>query len=126
MRRKRGQATLEIALALPIMVMVFCGIVDFGRIFHASSHLNIVSQEAARLAGLGKSDTEVVNYVKEKTNLKDKAAVKVSINPVQSARRSGDYVTLGIAYEIKYITPLIGKLLPSPFKINVKSTIRVE
>lgn len=126
MRRKKGQAIMEIAVVLPILLIVFCGIVDFGRILYASTHLNMVAQEAVRLAGLGKNDSEVTQYVNDKAYLMDKDTIKVSITPDDLHRKSGDYVTVKITYDVKYITPLIGAILPLPFEVSTQSTIRVE
>lgn len=126
MRKKKGQAIMEIALVLPIMIIVFCGITDFGRILYASTHLNMVTQEAVRLAGLGKSDFEINNYVSEKVYIANADEIGVEITPAENYRDSGDYVTVKLTYDVNYITPLIGKILPSPFEINTQSTIRVE
>lgn len=126
MRKEDGQAVLETALILPIMLIILCGIVDFGRILHSSSHLNMVTQESVRLAAFGKSDSEIRTFVNNKVDLKDKNTIVVSIDPSDFTRKSGDYVTLKITYDVNYITPLIGQFLPSPFKVNTQSTIRVE
>ncbi len=126
MNKENGQALLETALVLPIILILFCGIVDFGRILFASNHLNMVTQEAARLAGLGKGDYEITQFVKDKVIFQDKSAVTVNISPSEYTRKSGDYTTLKVTYDIKYITPLINIILPSPFSVNTQSTIRVE
>jgi Flp pilus assembly protein TadG len=126
MKKRKGQALLETALVLPIFILFFCGIIDFGRIIHASSKLNLITQESVRLAGLGKADSEVTQFAYNKTDLENKSTLIVKVNPAYSLRKPGDYVTVQISYEVNYITPLIGFILPSPFKINTSSTIRVE
>src|SRR5665647_3972157 len=104
MRKKKGQALVEIALALPILIFLLCGIVDFGRILYSSETLNYVNQEAVRYAGLGKTDTEVTKYVKDNCPLGYKDTIVVTFNPVYASRKSGDYVTVNITYQVKYIT----------------------
>ncbi len=126
MKKKKGQALVEIALALPILLLFFCGIVDFGRILHAGATLNMVSQESVRLAGLGKSDSEVTEFAKDKAYFKDKTEIDVSITPGDTLRKSGDYVTVDITYNVKYITPLANLFLNSSYVVHSKSTIRVE
>lgn len=126
MRKHKGQAILELALVLPIILIIFCAIVDFGRILHSSTQLNLVAQEAVRLGGLGKSDSEVVSFVKDNSTLKDVDKINVVLTPEYVNRKSGDYLTLKITYEVKYITPLMNIFLPSPYKIAAESTIRVE
>lgn len=126
MRKQKGQAILELALVLPIILIIFCGIVDFGRILHAKEQLNLVAQEAVRLGGLGKSDSEVTAFVMDKATLKDKDTIALSFTPKYANRKSGDYLTLKITYEVKYITPFMNVILPSPCIIDAESTIRVE
>lgn len=126
MIKKKGQALMEMILVLPILLLFFCGIVDFGRILHAGASLNMVAQESVRLAGLGRTDSEIIEFARDKSDLNDKALINVSIMPAYSERKAGDYVTVNVTYPVKYITPLVNGILPSPFVISTKSTIRVE
>lgn len=129
MRKKKGQTLVELALALPILLIFFCGIVDFGRILHAGTTLNLVSQESARLAGLGNSDADVTSFALNNAYFKDKTNIAVSITPLipaGTARKSGDYVTVDITYNVKYITPIIKAFTSSMYVVHGKSTIRVE
>jgi Flp pilus assembly protein TadG len=126
MKKKKGQSLLELALVLPILIIFFCGIVDFGRILHAGATLNMVSQESARLAGLGKSDAEVIQFAKEKAYFKDQTAITVSVTPTDYVRKAGDYVTVSITYNVRYITPIVQAFAKSTYVVSAKSTIRVE
>lgn len=126
MRKKKGQAILEVALALPVILLLFCGMVDFGRVLQASTHLNMVSQEAVRIAGLGGSDSEIKSFINNEVILKDKDKISVIITPNSYNRESGDYVTVKISYPVSYITPLMNVILPSPYVVDTQSTIRVE
>jgi Flp pilus assembly protein TadG len=47
-RRSRGQALVEFALILPVLVLVVFGIIDFGRYVHTQNSLNEASREGAR------------------------------------------------------------------------------
>jgi hypothetical protein len=47
---KRGQAVLEMALVLPIFIIILIGIFDFGRALHCWSNLNYQCVQAARAA----------------------------------------------------------------------------
>lgn len=125
-KKNKGQALLETVMVLPLLLLFFCAIIDFGRILHASVSLNSVAQETVRLAGLGKLDSEVSQFAYNNTALNNKDALKVNISPTYANRRPGDYVTVKIDYEVKYITPLINLILPSPFIVHTQSTTRVE
>lgn len=47
---KKGQGIVEMALVLPIFLIVFIGIFDFGRALHCWSNLNYQCVQAARAA----------------------------------------------------------------------------
>lgn len=124
--KERGQALVEFALVLPLMLILFCGVIDFGRIIYANLNLNMVSQEAVRMAGLGDSDELVIQFTEDNFHAGDSNQLNISISPNDSLRVSGDYVSVSLEYPISYATPLISSLFPSPFIVNVSSTIRVE
>jgi len=126
MKKKKGQSMVEIALALPLLVFLLCGIIDFGRILYAGETLNLINQEAVRKAGLGKTNAEVTEYVKNNCPLADKDTIVVAFNPTSQPRSSGTYVTVTLKYEVKYITPVMKFIIGDTFTINNKSTIRVE
>jgi hypothetical protein len=126
MIKKKGQAMVEMLLVLCILLLLLCTIIDFGRILYTSIQLNMVSQEAVRLSGLGKKDIEVMEFINNKVELKDEDTLLIKISPADYQKKPGDYVTIIIIYKIKYITPFAGGLLPAPFEISSESTIRVE
>ena len=78
------------------------------------------------MQGLGKLILKVTQYVKDNCPLGYKDTIVVTFNPGYASRKSGDYVTVNIKYEVKYITPLMNSIIPSPYIINTSSTIRVE
>jgi Flp pilus assembly protein TadG len=45
-----GQATVEFALVLPILLMILCGIIDFGWLFYNQAMVNNACREGARFA----------------------------------------------------------------------------
>jgi Flp pilus assembly protein TadG len=55
--RQRGQAAVELALTLPLLLLIVLGIVDFGRVFIAADTLTHATREAARYGSLNWSDT---------------------------------------------------------------------
>jgi hypothetical protein len=46
--RGRGQSTVELALTLPILLLMVLGIVDFGRVFVAANVMSHATSDAAR------------------------------------------------------------------------------
>jgi Flp pilus assembly protein TadG len=54
--RRRGQSTLELALTLPLLMLLVLGIVDFSRVFIAANTLAQASREGARWGSLNWND----------------------------------------------------------------------
>jgi Flp pilus assembly protein TadG len=52
-RSGRGAAAIELAIALPLLVLVIMGLVDFGRLFFSQIGLGSASREGARAASIG-------------------------------------------------------------------------
>ena len=48
--RSRGQALVELALALPVLLLIFMGLFDFGRAVFAYNSLSNAAREGARVA----------------------------------------------------------------------------
>jgi Flp pilus assembly protein TadG len=56
-RGHEGQAALELALTLPLLLLIVLGIADFGRVFVAAETLTHATREAARYGSLNWSDS---------------------------------------------------------------------
>jgi Flp pilus assembly protein TadG len=124
-RKEEGQSLTEFALLVPLLLLLICGILDFGRVMYAYLHLNMAAQETVRLAGLGKKDSEITAFAKNYERLGDANLLHVTISPSQASRKSGDYVKVTLSYTLSYLTPVISNIIPKPV-ITVDSTIRVE
>ncbi len=65
MKSQKGQAIVETALILPILLMLLFGITDFGRLFHAYLTLDHAGREAARAASVGTEDGVIILKIGE-------------------------------------------------------------
>ena len=61
--KDRGAVMVELALILPILVMLLIGIIDFGRAFNAQVSIQGAAREGARSLALGQSSAEVATAV---------------------------------------------------------------
>lgn len=125
-RKESGQSLTELALILPVLLYLICGIIDFGRFMYTYMELNLVAQESVRLGGLGQNDTAIRSYALNRLSSVDPADLTITIAPADSLRKSGDYVEVQLEERVEWITPLLGKVLPSPLPIRAESSIRVE
>jgi Flp pilus assembly protein TadG len=125
MKEEKGQSLTEFALLLPLLLLLICGIVDMGRLLFAYQSLHMTVQEAVRLGGLGKSDTEIISYAKGHVQVANPAQLLVNIVPAQAVRKPGQDVTVTLSYKLPFITPLVSHVIPVP-TLSTNSTIRVE
>lgn len=127
MKKKKGQAIVEVALVLPIIAFLLCGITDFGRILFAANNINMVSQEAARYASLSnKTNDQVRTFAINKCSLSDKET-KLGVDTTYSEPGEyGVYVEVEVSYTVNYITPLMQSIIENPYIVRASSTVRVE
>lgn len=132
MRSERGQAAVEFALVLPFLILIICGVIDFGRILYTANALTGVCERGARYASINPSKTnaEIQSKVQEYVppGIDNTKIVPVNTTPnTPSGRASGVSVTVTFSYSMDYVTPFIKNLLSSNFKtLNFSSTCRVE
>ncbi|WP_088007105.1 TadE/TadG family type IV pilus assembly protein [Indiicoccus explosivorum] len=124
MRKKEdGQSLVEFALVLPLILLLLVGVIDFGRILQTHLQMELVTQEAVRLGGLGQTDEAIRAFAKQEFEAKDPALLTVSVTP-SGIRPSGTYVTVEMSYPEDLFTPLGDFALP--YTVTASSTIRVE
>lgn len=121
-RRKRGQALVEMALVLPILLLLVFGIVEFGRIYHCHMTLTSATREGARAGSVG-AKTEVVEQT-VKDNLFGLNEEKVSIT-IDSGSRGNPYEVEAV-YSLEIITPVISLIIGENYEVKGSTTMRVE
>jgi len=125
-KRESGQSLTELALILPLLLYLICGIIDFGRFMYTYMELNLIAQESVRLGGLGQDDAAIRAYALGRLDGADPADLTVQIVPTDTLRKSGDYVEVRLEERVEWLTPLLNRVLPSPLPIRAESSIRVE
>ena len=116
---------VEFALTAMLLLLLIMGIFEFGRAYNTWVVVTNGAREGARYAAVGKSETEIVQKVKDATNGLDESKLAVSVTNAQGAR--GDPVTVDVSYEIEIVVPIIAAFFPNnPFNLNAHSTMRLE
>lgn len=123
MKRENGQSTVEFAILVPLIFFLLIGVVDFGRVIHSQLQLELVTQDAARMAGLGESDEMVKSYAIDNFIAGDASQLSVSVSPA-GEKDPGTYVTVEITYPEQIFNPLGDYAIP--FTVKTSSTTRVE
>lgn len=125
-KNEKGQSLVEMALVLPLLLLLIVGIFDFGKLFYTYMHMHLATQETVRLGGLGKEDEEIRAFARDYVQIKDPSLLQIGITPNSSTRESGQYVTVTLSYPHKFITPGMGRLFGETIPVETESTIRVE
>ena len=111
-KNEKGQAVIELAITLPILILVLCAIIDFGWIFSNKMFLIYSSREGARYGALVATETTSKTLIKNKiietgpSFLKDKVTVTITYTDTYDVR-SGD-ISVEIKCVVKALTPLAG------------------
>ena len=138
-RRERGSQLIELALVLPMLLLMFAAIVDFGLLFQRYLVISNAAREGARIAVLpGYTSTDVQNrvtqYVRQSTGdntLSPTAALAtVSITPTAASPPfSAAQVTVSLTHNYLVIGPvsaLFGGGSWTSITLVARSTMRVE
>lgn len=123
---KRGQALVELALALPLIIMLVMGTIEFGRLFHSYLLITNASREGARIAITGADNPAIVARINDVTtslnNTKDIVIAPTNL----SVRYSGVPVTVTVDYKHNIITPVLDSILPNPVTLTSSTSMRME
>ncbi len=107
LRRESGQATLELALGLPVVLVLVGAVVQIGLLAGDQVRLEHAAREAARAATVG-SDPRVIRKAADSGGLE---GLRITISPSADRRIQGEPVVVRIAYSPPTYVPLLGGLL---------------
>ncbi len=128
-RNQRGQAIVEMALVLPILIMLIFGIVEFGRILNTYMEVTNLSREGARAGAVGKTDSQIISTVQNSAAGLGLDTTILTVTPQPSSyspRVRGSSVTVQVTYPVDIIAPLIGTIIGDPYPVTSQTTMRVE
>ncbi|QHS22504.1 pilus assembly protein [Virgibacillus sp. MSP4-1] len=124
-KSQRGQAVVEIALVLPILLLLIFGMIDIGRIIHTYMTVEHVSRESARAASVGDDNLEIAETAYQAAPALNQEYLSITISP-ESNRSRGSYVSISTSYPVEILTPFIRQLLPNPFLVTSETVMRME
>ncbi|MPZ23852.1 MAG: pilus assembly protein [Dehalococcoidia bacterium] len=130
-RSERGQAMVEFALVLPLLLVLAFGIMDFGRALQAYVTINNAAREGARTGSITPSTGTIQNTVRDSAgDFGDDVDINVSY---PDGNESGGSVRVRVEYDYTMITPLgsmiglaSGGALDESFALRATSDMRIE
>jgi len=136
-----GQALLETALTLPLLLLVSVGIFEFGRAYQTVQVVTNAAREGARLAVMpgqaaGAVDTRVRAYMTS-GQLPNAATATVTVDPTTTVDIGGGgtatatLVTVGYPYQFMVLQPVVRLLVPgatlgAPITLTATAQMRNE
>lgn len=124
LKNQKGQALVEFALVVPILLIIVMGIIEFGFMFNAYITISNASREGARLGVLGGNDAAVVARVIETSPNLDDSRFTITITP--GTRSRGDMLRVNVNYDYEVITPILSGFLTPLINLEVETVMRVE
>jgi Flp pilus assembly protein TadG len=104
--RESGQSLVEFAMVLPLLLVIFFAIIDFGRIYQRNVSLTNAVREGARLGSVGATTGEI------QARVADTASGLTPTTVVTLASRPGESVVVDSTATVQLITPLGAMLNP--------------
>lgn len=134
---KGGQGLVEFALILPLLLLIFMGIVDFGRAIYAYNSVSNAAREGARLAivdqriGAGGAYLAAIEAANQATALgldptnSTQVLVTFPTSTTCPAISAGCPARVRVQYYFSPITPIIGRIL-GPLTVGSTTELPVE
>lgn len=120
-RSQEGQATIELALLLPVLILLFAALVQIGVV--TSDHVRLwhAAREAVRVAVVD-DDAEAIRAAAERSGLD---GLELGVNPPPQGRVRGEPLTVSLSYRPAASIPVVGAVL-SGIVMRVSATMRIE
>jgi Flp pilus assembly protein TadG len=110
--KEKGQSLTEMALVLPVILVVLAGVLDLGRLYYVTVALTDAAGEGATYAALNPNNTdEIIARTQSATG----GLVQVGTEQVTvdcPSVTAGSTVTVSISYDFTVATPLVNLLVP--------------
>lgn len=116
LNNRRGQSIVEFALVLPVLILILCGIMEFGRVFNESLVVTAAAREGARVAAVGANDSTVIATVRSFVAPSSDKVPVVIITRQNAA--GGTRITVQVTNQVEILTPLISSLLSGSFPVQ--------
>jgi Flp pilus assembly protein TadG len=126
LKKDDGQAMVELALILPVLLLIIMGIFEFGFMFNNYLTLSNVSREAARYASLGGTDAQAVARATDIAPNLDNNRLTIVITPTQANRGRGDSLKVVVTYQYNLLTPFLDGVIGNGIPLKAETVMRVE
>jgi Flp pilus assembly protein TadG len=135
-KTEEGQAMVEFALILPLLILLLCGIIDFGWIFGNQLILNNAGRDTARTMAINYdiNGGDVANDATTLSTFQNRLGAgnylnnsNLVVNSTLSGSGAEEKVTVTATYPLPFLTPLLSTILQkTTITIDTETTMRLE
>jgi Flp pilus assembly protein TadG len=131
LRKRNGQSMVELALTLPILLLILAGLLDFGWIYSNKLITSYCSREGARYGAVNSNSPGIAALVENRVKsaappfLSNSITVMTSFSNL-SDLRSGDII-VNVTCRFSVLTPIASVFTGSSFyTVNSRCVMKVE
>jgi hypothetical protein len=143
-RGERAQGLVEFSLLAPFLLVLLCGIIDFGWALRSHVVVTNATREGARYGVTCKTDSQIISRTEDRSSglltSSEPDDVRVLANPCSTGPyidatypHGGAPVQVTATYDHEYVTPLgtfvsmiTGGGFPDPLPVSSTTTMRSE
>jgi len=123
---EQGQALVEMALVLPLFLLLLFGVIEMGRVGYAYISVINAAREGGRVAAIGGTDLEIKSSIENAATSLDSMNLSIIITPLEVDRESGQEVTVDVTYPVQLVIPIISNVIPNPVVVSSSMVMRIE
>ncbi len=125
-KNQKGQALVEFAIILPLLLLLVLGIIQFGMIIGGYLAVQNAVREGARAGVIGCTNAEINSTMRSVSpNLKSEHLI-VSIMPSEGSRRSGETLMIRASYNYPLTIPIIESIFGGAVPLRAEIAMRIE
>ncbi|HHW17284.1 MAG TPA: pilus assembly protein [Firmicutes bacterium] len=138
-RGQEGQAVVELALVLPILIFLLLVIMEGGRIFAGYVELQNAARDGARYAAIHCTMKEVPDgavsswvastltpWVQSRLTMLNPQNLSIEFSRKENADRTETWVEITLSYPMEIVTPGISAITGNPFNLRITMAMRNE
>lgn len=124
--RTQGQATIEAALTLPVVLIALLLIVQVGLVVRDVLALVQAAREGARAAAVTARNDAAVDAVHRSAGPLDVAMIDITIEPDEGSRVRGSAVSVHLRYTERLRIPVVSRIASFELPLRASATMRTE
>lgn len=128
-RNENGQALVEFALVVPILLLILCGIIDFGWMFFNQLSLQNACREGGRYASLNSTDANIETTIT--TMVQDYIPgslqnLNVKVTYTNASKPTDGDVKVEVEANVEFFTPVLGTVYRNGRTMTDEIVYKVE